>query len=156
MTPDELSKKMSELSEDLKHDCAEIIAETATEYFKGTFKNKAFDGRPWKRTAKKTGSTLIESGNLMNSIRPSEVSESRVVISAGNDKVPYARVHNEGGIQDVRPHTRTRKGAGGTTRYQVRSYSYHAWKRQFMGYSKELMDIIDKRITNYLNEILQS
>lgn len=64
MTPDELSKKLSELSEDLKHDCAEIIAETATEYFKGTFKNKAFDGRPWKRTAKKTGSINMRGGTL--------------------------------------------------------------------------------------------
>lgn len=152
MTPEELSQKLSELSESLRLDCAEIISETATEYFKMTFRTKSFDGKPWRRTVKKTGSTLVESGNLMNSIRPAEVSEKRVVISAGNEKVPYARVHNEGGVQYVKPHHRTSvKGK----RYRVRGYSYKAWQRQFMGYSKELMDIIENRINLYLQSQLE-
>ena len=153
MTIEQLEQKLASLSDDLRRDCARIVAETATEYFKGRFRDKAYDGRPWRRTAKPTGSTLVESGNLMNSIRPSEVSESRVVISAGNDKVPYARVHNEGGIQYVRPHHRTSsKGK----RYQVRGYSYKAWRRQFMGDAKELMDLLEKRINLYLSSKLNN
>ena len=148
MTPQELTDRLSKLSGELQRQCAVIIAETATEYFKGSFRRKEWNGRPWRRTLKHTGSTLIESGNLMNSIRPAEVSQNRVVISAGSEKVPYARVHNEGGLQYVRPHHRaSRKGK----RHQVRGYAYRAWRRQFMGYSPQLMDIIEKRITRHLS-----
>lgn len=150
MTPQELTDRLSKLSGELQRQCAVIIAETATEYFKDRFRRKEWNGRPWRRTLKRTGSTLVESGNLMNSIRQAEVSEGRVVISAGNDKVTYARVHNEGGVQYVRPHHRTStKGR----RHQVRGYTYRAWKRQFMGYSPQLMDIIEKRINNYLQTL---
>ena len=97
MTLQELLSKIEGLREELLEDVANIIAETATEYFKGSFQRKAFDGAGWKRTDKGTGSTLVSSGNLMNSIRPSEVTPERVVISAGNEQVPYARIHNEGG-----------------------------------------------------------
>lgn len=156
MTVEELQQKLSVLSDDLRRDCAKIIAETATEYFKGRFREKAYDGHPWRRTKKATGSTLVESGNLMNSIRPSQITEDLVEISAGNEHVPYARRHNEGGIQDVRPHHRTIHRNGKAIRQQVRGYAYHAWRRQFLGDAKELMDTIEKRIDNYLSAKLKS
>lgn len=149
MTVEELEKWVASLKV-VPKECSKIIAETATEYFKGRFREKAYDGHPWRRTKKTTGSTMVESGNLMNSIRPSEISEKQVVISAGNEHVPYARVHNEGGIQNVKPHHRTSvKGK----RYQVRGYEYKAWRRQFMGDAKELMTTIEKRINLYLSTL---
>jgi len=148
MKPEELIKKLSNLSENLRKDCAEIIAETAVTYYKNAFRNKEFDGTAWKRTNKKTGSTLIESGNLMNSIRPIEVTADKVVIAAGNEKVAYARVHNEGGIQYVKAHHRTWSRTG--TRYQVQAYTQKQWKRKFMGESKELFALIEKRINTYI------
>ncbi len=51
MTIEELKQKLSTLSDDLRRDCAKIIAETSTEYFKGRFRDKAYDARPWRRTA---------------------------------------------------------------------------------------------------------
>lgn len=151
MSPEEFINKMKTIQKELLPDCADIIAETATEYFKDSFdKRKAFDGRPWKRTHKSTGSTLVESGNLKNSIRPIKVTEKEVIIAAGNEKVAYARVHNEGGIQYVRPHHRT---SVKNKRFQVKGYAYKAWKRQFMGDSKEMFDIIDKRISEYIQSL---
>lgn len=156
MTPEQFADKMKTIRKELLPDCAEIIAETATEYFQNSFTRKAFDGHPWRRTHKTTGSTLIESGNLMNSIRPITVTEKEVVIAAGNEKVAYARVHNEGGVQYVKPHHRTRKSkrpGEADKRSQVKGYAYKAWKRQFMGDSKEMFDIIDKRISEYIKSL---
>ena len=97
MTLDEFLNKLEPVIEDELKDVANIIAETATEYFKGSFQRKAFDGAGWKRSTKDSGSTLVQTGNLMNSIRPAEVTARKVVISAGNGHVGYARIHNEGG-----------------------------------------------------------
>lgn len=151
MKPEELTKKLKTVAQEIQHDCAEIIAESATEYFKDSFKRKAFNGRSWKRTVKRTGSTLIESGNLMNSIRPTEVTDKKVVIAAGNEKVGYARIHNEGGIQYVKPHHRTIRGK----RQQVRGYAYKAVKRQFMGESEELNRKIKKRLETEIKRLLK-
>jgi phage gpG-like protein len=149
MTAEELTQKLQTIDAGLMPQIAQIIAETANEYFKGSFRRKAFDKRPWRRTEKTTGSTLIESGNLMNSIRPIMRTAEKIIIAAGNEKVAYARVHNEGGVQYVRPHSRT--SAKGK-KYQVRGYGYHAWKRQFMGAANEMFDIINKRIDTYVKE----
>ena len=76
MSKDDFTKFLDRVKDGIARfpmDVANIIAETATEYFKGSFQRKAFDGAGWKRTEKRTGSTLLSSGNLMNSIRPSEV-----------------------------------------------------------------------------------
>lgn len=152
MKPEQLTKKLKTFANEIQHDCAEIIAESATEYFKDSFKRKAFNGRSWKRTVKRTGSTLIESGNLMNSIRPTEVTDKKVVIAAGNEKVAYARVHNEGCVQYVKPHLRT--GRTGK-RHQVKAYSYKATKRQFMGQSQELNKLIQEQIEKHLKQLLK-
>lgn len=60
----ELEDYLRTMPDELMGDTAEIVAETATEYFKETFRKKAFDGNPWApaRTAKKRGSLLIDSG----------------------------------------------------------------------------------------------
>jgi phage gpG-like protein len=146
MSPEQLIQKLNGLSAELRKDCAEIIAETATEYFRGSFTRKAFDGKPWKRTNKSTGSTLVESSNLMGSIRPITVTEQAVVIAAGNEKVAYARTHNEG-IRYIRPHKRTSKLG---KRYNVRGYTNSQWKRQFIGNSKEMFEQIGQRIDGYI------
>lgn len=95
----ELNAYLASLADEIIEDAAHIVAETATSHFKQTFTEKAFDGNPWapSRMPKRTGSLLIDKGALVNSIRPAYVSRERVVISAGNDHVPYAQVHNEGG-----------------------------------------------------------
>lgn len=80
----------------------DIIAQKATEYFQQRFTTKEWDGKPWPETKKpvKRGTLMLRDRNLYLSIKPKTVTSERVVISAGNDKVPYARIHNEGGVID--------------------------------------------------------
>lgn len=170
MSKDDFTQFLDRVKDDIAEfpmDVANIIAETATEYFKGSFRRKAFDGAGWKRTDKGTGSTLVSSGNLMNSIRPSEVTPERVVISAGNEQVPYARIHNEGGEITV-PKTKAmtkffwamyyRAGKQGVEAERWKAAALHKGdvtiripQRQFMGDSQELFKLLETRINAYID-----
>jgi phage gpG-like protein len=141
-----------------------IVAETATEYFKDSFITTSWDGVPWAETKKpvRRGKLMVRSAALMGSIAPSLVSADRVTIKAGGLKVPYAQVHNEGGLITRRPRSETfqrkrytsgkNKGRfkGGTTSgkgFTFKVTSYNMTKRQFMGHSPNLNQEIIKRLT---------
>ena len=143
-----------------------IVAETATEFFQDKFKTEEWDGIPWqplgtKYAAKKTrgkGSILTKTGQLRNSIRPSEVNAGRVVISAGSTKVPYARVHNEGlrvsGIANVRPYTNSNfmgRGRAVQIKSHTRKFNFQMPRRRYMGPSKFLNEDIIERLTKAFN-----
>ena len=151
MTFTDLEQYLSNLPDEILNDASQIIAETATEYYKETFTKKAFDGNPWEpaKKEKKTGSLLVDSGNLLNSIVPSLISREKVVISAGNDKAPYAQAHNEGFRGTVTVNPFTRKGN------EVKGYTREANlpQRQFLGKSEELNELIRTRIEEHLNTL---
>lgn len=121
---------------------AELAAATGVSYFKGAFRKKAFDGKPWTpakidQAGKRCrGSLMVDSAALMNSIRTADATATRVVWAAGNDKVAYAQVHNEGG--------RAGRGAG-----------FDMPQRRFMGQSTELEEQIDRRIQTYMQKIFK-
>lgn len=150
---DELNRFLRRIPDTIIEDAADIVADTATEYFKESFTRKGFDGNPWEpaRHPKSTGSLLVDSGALVNSIRPTVITPQRVVISAGNDKVTYARIHNEGydGPVNVRAHTRTQHGRPVNVRAHQRMIS--VIKRQFMGKVDELSRLIYDRLTAYID-----
>ncbi len=167
----ELEKYLDNLADEVIEDVAEIVAEAAVEYFKESFSKKAFDGEAWvkPKKSKNTGSLLIESGALLNSIQPALISKELVIIQAGNDKVDYAKAHNGGcnEIVNVPAHTRkssnvkehTRKGKtikahtrkGGDV--AAHSMRMHIPKRQFLGEANELANAIYKQLQLYLNSI---
>ncbi len=154
MTFKELEDYLQALPRKILEDAAEIVAETATDYFKDSFSRKAFDGNPWASgNAKKTGSLLIDSGALLNSIQPVLISWEKVVIAAGNQKIGYARVHNEGfsGMVNVSAHQRTRKGKT----HQVSSFTrnINIPQRQYMGKADELATIIHERLQGHCNTL---
>lgn len=151
----ELEAYLRTLPNDIMEDCAEIVAETATEYFKETFRKKAFDGNPWTpaKTAKRRGSLLIDSGAMMNSIRPLVISPERVVIGAGNQKVLYAKAHNEGYDGEVQVPAHTRRTKKGSTNVKAHTRTAHIPQRQFMGDSEELNKQIKERIENYIKSL---
>lgn len=121
---------------------AELAAATGVSYFKGTFRTKAFDGKPWvpakidQAGKRRRGSLMVDSAALMNSIHTADASPQRVVWTAGNEKVPYAQVHNEGG--------RAGRGAG-----------FDMPQRQFMGDAEELKANLDKRLQAYMREVFK-
>lgn len=185
MDINELNNYLQSLPDEIMSEAADIVAETATEYFKMTFRNKAFDGNPWvpAKVPKRTGSLLIDSGALLNSIRPALISPERVTISAGNDKVEYAQAHNEGykGTVTVPTHTRktksrsvdvpeytrkTKKGSttvpahiwnikGGDVQVGSHTRKVDIPQREFMGDSKELNEQIHTRIEAFIDSLTQ-
>ena len=133
----------------------DIVAETAVEYYKDTFRKKAFGSDIWVQgKPKRSGSLLVQSGALLNSIQPVEVSAQRVVIAAGNAHVPYAQVHNEGyeGTQTVVK--KGRKGKKTLTGSDIFTRHVRMPRRQFMGYNEELGGIIGRNIGSYLDSVL--
>ncbi len=139
-----------------------IIAETATEYFQEAFNKQAWDKTPWeplnkKYASKKTrgkGRILTASGILQRSIRPTEVTANKIVITGGNSKTPYARVHNEGlrvsGSRNVRNYTNKNfmgKGKPVKIKAHTRTVNYQMKQRQFMGHSIYLNQAIRDRLT---------
>jgi phage gpG-like protein len=156
MTFEELENKLSGLPDRILSDAAEIVAETAVESFKGNFRRKGYDGNPWAPAAKgkKTGSLLIQSGSLMNSVRPFYIGTDKVIITAGGDKVTYAQVHNEGFAADVtvRAHVRKTKNRG-SIQIGEHTRKMSIPKRQFMGKSAEAMKEIGERLKRYLSSI---
>lgn len=135
---------------------AQIVAETSVEYFQDTFRHKAFDGNPWAppRVPKRSGSLLVQSGALLNSIRPVLVSPERIVIAAGNEKVDYAQVHNEGfkGSVTVPAHIRHTRRGDQTVRQHSRNVNIP--QRQFIGAARELETELQKRIEAYVESVL--
>lgn len=152
----DLSNYLTSLPDRILDDASQIVAETATEYYKERFKEKAFDGNPWApaKVPRRNGSLLINSGNLLNSIRPAYIGRDKVVISAGNDKVNYAQVHNEGysGSVIVPAHVRrTRKYGDVNVKEHTRNANIP--QRQFMGESDELATKIHERLEGYINTL---
>jgi phage gpG-like protein len=170
MTFDELGDYFLQLPDEIMTDVPDIIAETATEYFKETFTKKGFDGNAWPqaKTTKQTGSLMVQSGNLVNSIQPSYIGRDKVVISAGNEKVPYAQIHNEGGETHPTVTPKMRKMAWA----KYKATGNETWKglamtkkqkldvkipqRQFMGNSKELAARLVERIEGLIKSIINA
>lgn len=168
----EIDKLLENQMEEILQGTAQIVAETSVEYFQNTFQTKKFDGNPWAppRVPKRSGSLLVQSGALLNSIRPVLVSPERIVIAAGNEKVDYARVHNEGfeGEVTVSAHKRVVKtakiGVKGeeeqdsdedmTQNVKEHTRMMRIPQRQFMGEAKELDEKLHKAIEAYLESVL--
>lgn len=153
----DLSGELRGLMGDILDDSAQIIAHTASEYYRDSFSRKAFDGVPWvPGRPKRRGSLLIQTGALANSIHPTVISRDRVVISAGSDKIPYARAHNEGlsSPMPIRAHQRrSRKGGTHPVREHTRMVTLP--KRQYMGQSMELDELIHERLQGYVDDRLR-
>lgn len=117
--------------------------------FDRNFERKAFFGKAWPERRRRGKGTLMNvTGTLRRSIR-ARVSGTSLVFSSSE---PHAAIHNDGGIQYVRPHTRkSKKGK----RYQVKGYSYKMPRRRFVGNSNEVDDIIKKVISDNMNEELK-
>ena len=107
-TNDEFVKKMAQAMGALP----QLIAEEAKEYSRSRFSEKSFDGKPWPalrpKYKPKKGTMLVRSGKLQGSVRIVRVTPKKVVIAAGNSKVPYAQVQYQGltGRVLVKAHTR--------------------------------------------------
>lgn len=158
---------VASLNSKIRKQLPNIVAETATEFFKARFQSKEWDGFAWPQTKKivRKGSLLVRSSKLVNSIRPSLVTADRVRISAGNAKVPYAKIHNDGGIinhpggtafMQLKKEKRfawvSNKKAAGTNLPRTRPHQIPIPRRQFMEHSPRLNAKIYERIVGIINQ----
>lgn len=97
--------KINQMEANIRQRAPQVIAETATEHFKRSFRTKSWDGEAWPdaKNPPGHGSLMVRSGALLSSIRPTVVTQDEVRISAGGPKVPYAEIHNKGGTIEQVP-----------------------------------------------------
>lgn len=152
----DLINYFTSLPDQVLDEASKVVSETATEYYKERFKTKDFDGNPWvpAKVPRANGSLLINSGELLNSIRPAYIGRDKVIISAGNEKVRYAQAHNEGfvGSVTVPSHVRRTKKYG-DIEVKEHTRNVNIPQRKFMGQSDELADKIHTRLQDYINTL---
>lgn len=144
-----------------------MLAETAVEHFQNALINKSWDGQPYPAYKNKSrepsrGSLMMRTLALFRTIKPKTVISSRVVISAGSSRVPYARIHNEGlkvnGTFHVKSFTNRNfmgKGKPQDIRSHQRKVNYTMPKRQFMGKSRLLLSEVKTRFKNNFKDHLK-
>ena len=151
------------------------IGAAAQRHFTMSFRDQGFTDKSLRRWMPSKGvkpnRTLKKSQALANSIRVDEQTPQRISVVAGNQHIPYARIHNEGawirGQKTVRAHTRgpfKRRRKGRVEQVKQHSVRRHQaklniWirKRQFMGKSAvldmEIGRVIDVTIADARKQI---
>lgn len=71
-TFDEVRKKIAQMNERVQKVVPNVIAETATEYYKERFETKEWDGRQWEpaKNPPDSGSLMQRTDNLKSTIKP--------------------------------------------------------------------------------------
>jgi phage gpG-like protein len=146
------------------------IGAAAQRHFTMSFRNQGFTDQGLRRWIPSKGAkanrTLKKSQALANSIRIAEATAQRITITAGNQHVPYAQIHNEGGWirgqKTVRAHIRGPfKRRRGSRTEEVRKHAVrrhqakvnmYIRQRRFMGRSTMLNLEIARVINVTINE----
>ena len=131
----DIFKKQREMLPQAISDSLKIMGSEAVTFFVGAFNNQKFDNdsEMWaeRKNNKDPGrNILMKTGTLRASIKAEPPTLDSVTISTGG--LDYARILNEGGVN----------GTGG-----------HIPARKFIGNSKELFEIIQKKIDKRIKQI---
>lgn len=160
---DDLCGKMAKVRQ-LQQKIPRYVAGAAEKMKDANFAAQGFvengTARPrWKKRKVETHLTrgkriLSGKGILQNSVKVQAMAD-RVTVGVDTGKVPYAKVHNEGGriIQYIRPHTRKHWKTG--KRFQVRGFSrkLDMPQRKYLGYSPDIFKAAQKNIDYEFNKI---
>jgi phage gpG-like protein len=148
----EAMKTLSQELKQLYREAPRYVGNLALQHFNDNFQQQGFVDdtlQPWPPRHDDGGqdrAILVKTGRLRRSLRISRLSTEEVVI--GTD-VPYAKVHNEGGMINVKAHNRRSKRGN---EFAVRAYIYKATQRKFIGASKQL----DRKIENYFTDRVEA
>lgn len=158
-----------------------IMGNDALNHFKGSFENQGFTDQylskwqPRKRVRYKgrnetTRAILVKTGKLKRSLSRTSYGKYGVKIKTN---MPYAIVHNEGGIIHRKPHKRTATRSVRITgsyrllgdektrgkkikiigvRHNVSGSSYKLPKRQFVGHSRKLIDSLRNKLDKKIKD----
>lgn len=138
---DRLADRLPELIND---DLPDILGQRAVEEFKQNFQDEGFFGSRWKEVKRRQGGAkgaaatrpilTGETGDLGDSIQ-CDIQDGKAEVFSD---LPYAAAHNEGTTTAGRNHTTTIP------------------KRQFIGSHKTLEDELEKTITDFLDQQIDS
>lgn len=161
----------NKLTEQLFDKVAKHIAGQAVSHFKGSFFKQGFTDSsfiPWpKRKDEATHKLLRLNLNLINSIHASKITKDTVKIDAGKG-IPYAAIHNNGGIIKVHITKRIRKYfwamfyKTGKEHWKFmaltkkRKLRIKIPQRQYIGNSTTIDKNIDKTIVNNIENNLKN
>lgn len=160
-----------------------VMGTEAKNHFVKSFRNQGFEDETIKRWQSRKGeisggiarvrkkdkgsrAILVKSGDLRRSIRV--ISKNYDSVTLGSD-LPYAQIHNDGGVVYRRAHKRTAtitshvRGSGGFVngvwkqgrkqkiqlagaRHNVSSSAFKMPKRQFIGHSRKLIDKLKQNL----------
>lgn len=157
MAQDKTNQWFDKFDQFMANHAPDVVAETAVEHFRENFQAQAFDDEPWaplspryaRSKRRSSGRILTRTGALQASIRPEIVEQGLVRISAGNGRVRYARVHNEGFAGQVTVPTHVNRnfmGKGKAVTIRQHQKLLRIPKRQFMGRSVPLTGRINNRL----------
>lgn len=160
-----IKNQMAKLKLFAKNDVQRIVGVEAVKFFKDSFIQQGWtdvNTEPWKQRKTKDKGTkgnrkvLEKTGALMNSIQY-EIRGNKIVVMSKD--IPYAQIHNEGGVisttQKVRSHTRRTRSGRSKVRAHTRQIEFTMPKRQFMGNSQELNKKIELIIAKRIKKILK-
>ena len=142
----QMQQNSREMANFMLNDLPVIVGKTARDYYTKNFQNEAWERQKWQEVQRRQSHTRayrysssarrsrkILTGSTGNLGRSIQYKPARGSVEVFSD-VEYAAVHNFG--------LRAGRGSGFTMP-----------KRQFIGESEELNDIIKEEINNHLNKI---
>jgi phage gpG-like protein len=140
------------IAEKLKKDRQRYAEIAGVNFIKSNFDKQGFTDAsftPWEKHKdpeyRPGGAILTSTGFLRDSIEVVESSPEQITFGS---YAPYAKIHNEGGVisttQNVREHSRTRKGKSHKVKSHSRTIKTKIPKRQFMGPSVTFMKELDE------------
>lgn len=156
-----------------------VLAQKTKQYFLDSWRRQAWAGVSWKppvRQSRKGGSkrntaqTLVQTGALRRAVNNSLTTADGGIIRFIVKDVPYAAIHNYGGVINKKSRQATanfsrhgekglrftgnkHKGVVATSRHTIGAHSINMPKRQFMGDNPELRNIQRKTIKDYIRKI---
>ncbi len=143
-------KQLQQKLDRIHQEAPKIASIEAEGYFVKTWRDQAWEGKPWKkRKVRDAGrGILTKSGRLRRGVRRKVIGKYKAGVE---NSVPYSPVHNEGlrvrGVQNVRAHTRRTPRGREQVRAHSRRVDYVMPQRRHMGNSKTLNLRIRKRLT---------
>ena len=150
-----------QIGEDILKQLPEEVADMALQFFRGSFRKQGFTDHAFIEWAKRKDSEahliLGKTGALERSLEIVSATMSKVQIDAGKG-IPYAEIHNTGGVITVRVTERSRRYFW----YMYKKTNQSRWKlmaltkkehfkivipqRQYIGQSATLLKEIDQFI----------
>jgi phage gpG-like protein len=155
--PDDMARDLQALEEIIRH-LPDTIGAMAVRDARRNFRRQGFDGSKWKarKGSVRNGgrAILIDRGVLRDSIRYWHKGNERIEVGVDQTKVPYAKIHNEGGRIKVTDkmrayfwamHRRSRDPFFKALALTKKS-DLDIPKRQFLGMTKALDEEIEQEI----------